>query len=114
MRIGAIVGRSDDMLIIRGVNLFPSRVEALIMGFSELAPYYQLVVTREGALDSLTVEVEAQPSLSEDDFHPLGQRVAGHIKAEAGVSCEVAVKAPGELPRSEGKAVRVRDLRTAR
>ena len=114
VRIGAIVGRSDDMLIIRGVNLFPSRVEALIMGFSELAPYYQLVVTREGALDSLTVEVEAQPSLSEDDFHPLGQRVAGHIKAEAGVSCEVAVKAPGELPRSEGKAVRVRDLRTAR
>ncbi|MCK6450589.1 MAG: phenylacetate--CoA ligase [Alphaproteobacteria bacterium] len=112
LRIMRITGRNDDMLIIRGVNVYPSQIETLLVGFRGLAPHYQLVVERAGALDSLRVEVEAADGgTSEGDRARIGAAVRHHLKSAIGVTCEVAVKQPGEVPRSQGKAVRVRDLR---
>jgi len=111
LRILRLAGRSDDMLIIRGVNLFPSQVESVLVGMEGLAPHYQLVVQRDGAMDALTVEVEALPGIQPHDYDGIGNAVARHIKETIGVSARVLVLAPGEVPRSEGKAVRVRDLR---
>ena len=110
-RIARITGRCDDMLIIRGVNVYPSQIETALVGFADLAPHYQLVVSRDGAMDALAVEVEAAPGVAEDDYGRLGEAVTGHLKATLGLTCGVAVMSPGEVPRSEGKAVRVRDLR---
>ena len=110
-RIMRITGRSDDMLIIRGVNMFPSQVEAVLVGRPGIAPHYQLVVERQGAMDTLTVEVEAAPDIAVSDYASLARDVEQHIKGMIGVTCSARVKAPGEVPRSEGKAVRVRDLR---
>jgi phenylacetate-CoA ligase len=113
VRIMRVTGRNDDMLIIRGVNVYPSQVEAVLVGLPGLAPHYQLVLTREGALDSMTVEVEAAPDapLGEAERKAKAGEVRHHIKSLVGVTCEVVIKAPGEVPRSQGKAVRVRDLR---
>jgi len=113
VRIMRVTGRDDDMLIIRGVNVFPSQVEAVLVGMPGIAPHYQLVVAREGSLDAMTVEVELTPGASTDDAARgvKAAEVAHQIKARIGVTCTVAVKAPGEMPRSQGKAVRVKDLR---
>jgi phenylacetate-CoA ligase len=114
LRILRITGRNDDMLIIRGVNVYPSQIEAVLVGFAGIEPHYQLVVERRGALDYLRVEVEAAPdAASEEARTRTGAAVQHHIKSLIGVSCDVAVKMPGEVPRSQGKAVRVRDLRKA-
>jgi len=113
VRIMRVTGRDDDMMIIRGVNVYPSQVEALLVGFPGVAPHYQIVLTREGTLDAMTVEVEMTPGALADDVSR-GQKAAEvvrHIKAHIGLTCEVAIKAPGEIPRSQGKAVRVKDLR---
>ena len=110
-RILRITGRSDDMLIIRGVNMFPSQVEAVLVGRPGIEPHYQLVVERQGTMDTLTVEVEAAPGVAAGDYSRLAKDVEHHIKGMIGVTCSAQVKAPGEVPRSEGKAVRVRDLR---
>jgi phenylacetate-CoA ligase len=114
LRLARITGRSDDMLIIRGVNVYPSQIEATLVGLPQVTPHYQLVVERRGALDALTIEVEASPGVRSDDaeaHRAIAERVRHHIKSMIGVTVEVAVKQPGEVPRSEGKAVRVRDLR---
>jgi phenylacetate-CoA ligase len=113
VRILRITGRNDDMLIIRGVNVYPSQIEAILVGFPDIAPHYQLVVERKGVLDHLTVEVEAAPAIagSADACRNAGGAVRHHIKSLIGVTCEVVVKGLGEIPRSQGKAVRVRDLR---
>jgi phenylacetate-CoA ligase len=114
VRIMRVTGRDDDMLIIRGVNVYPSQVEAVLLGFPGLAPHYQIVLTREGALDAMTVEVELAPGAPADDEAARARKaqdVVAHLKSLIGVTCEVEVKSPGEVPRSEGKAVRVRDLR---
>ncbi len=113
VRIMRVTGRDDDMMIIRGVNVFPSQVEAVLVGFPGIAPHYQIVLSRQGALDAMTVEVEAAPGAPADDAfrRQKAQDVARHIKAHIGLTCEVVVKAPGEVPRSQGKAVRVKDLR---
>jgi phenylacetate-CoA ligase len=112
LRIMRVTGRNDDMLIIRGVNVYPSQVEAVLVGFPGLAPHYQIVLRREGVLDTMTVEVEASPDSPVADA-PAEQaaKVRHHIKSLIGVTCDVILKAPGEVPRSQGKAVRVRDLR---
>ena len=110
-RILRVTGRNDDMLIIRGVNIYPSQIEAILIGQPDIAPHYQLVVERHGKLDHVSVEVEAQPGVDPTSFDAIAQRVAHHIKSLAGISTDVLVKQPGELPRSQGKAVRVRDLR---
>jgi phenylacetate-CoA ligase len=113
VRIMRVTGRDDDMLIIRGVNVYPSQVEAVLVGFPGLAPHYQIVLTRDGALDAMTVEVEATPQMQLTDALQVRKatEVRHHIKSLIGVTCGVVVKAPGEVPRSQGKAVRVRDLR---
>ena len=111
LRILRITGRNDDMLIIRGVNVYPSQVEAVLIGLPGIAPHYQLVVERRGSLDHVDVEVEAQPGVDASAFDDLAHRVAHHIKSLVGITTDVIVKRPGEIPRSQGKAVRVRDLR---
>jgi phenylacetate-CoA ligase len=113
LRIERVTGRNDDMLIIRGVNLYPSQVESVLVGFPGLSPHYQLVVSRQGALDHLTVETEAAEARGEEDRQRLAGQLRHHLKSSVGVSCEVLVRLPGELPRSQGKALRVRDLRKA-
>jgi phenylacetate-CoA ligase len=110
VRILRVTGRNDDMLIIRGVNVYPSQVEAVLVGFPGLAPHYQIVLTREGALDAMTVEVELAPGF-DGDRPRKAMEVTHHIKSLIGVTCKVVAKSPGEVPRSQGKAVRVRDER---
>ncbi len=110
VRILRVTGRNDDMLIIRGVNVYPSQVEAVLVGFPGLAPHYQIVLTRDGALDAMTVEVELAPGFEGDRLHKADE-VTHHIKSMIGVTCKVETKSPGEVPRSQGKAVRVRDQR---
>ncbi len=113
VRIMRVTGRDDDMLIIRGVNVFPSQIEAVLVGFEGVAPHYQIVLTRDSALDTMTIEVEMAPGSAADDTSLLRKAgdVGRHIKAHIGVTCDVLVKAPGDVPRSQGKAVRVKDLR---
>jgi phenylacetate-CoA ligase len=112
-RMMRMTGRSDDLLIIRGINVYPSQVEAVLVGFPGLAPHYQIVLTRDGPMDAMTLEVElATPAPSDEPFvAKLAADVRNHIKSMVGVTCDVALKAPGEVPRSQGKAVRVKDLR---
>ncbi len=106
-RLARISGRCDDMLIIRGVNLFPGEVERVLLGFAELTPQHRLVVERTGALDALTVEVEcAMPETA-----GLAEQVQRRLREALGVSTAVRLLASGTLPRSEGKAVRVTDRR---
>jgi phenylacetate-CoA ligase len=111
VRIMRVAGRNDDMLIIRGVNVYPSQVEAVLVGLPGLAPHYQIVLTRDGALDSMTVEVEPDAPMAEAERAAKAREVAHHIKSMIGVTCSVAIKSPGDIPRSQGKAVRVKDLR---
>jgi len=115
-RVMRMTGRSDDLLIIRGVNVYPSQVEAFLVGFPGLAPHYQIVLTRDGPMDAMTLEVElATPAPLDELFvAKLAADVRNHIKSMVGVTCEVALKAPGKVPRSQGKAVRVKDLRQAK
>jgi len=98
-------------MIIRGVNLYPSQVEAVLVNFPGIAPHYQLVVSRQGSLDHLTVEAECAEQRGEDARQLLAHQVRHHLKTMIGVTAEVIIRLPGELPRSEGKAMRVRDLR---
>jgi len=113
VRIMRVTGRSDDMLIVRGVNVYPSQLEAVLVGFPGLAPHYQIVLTRAGVLDAVTIEVELAPDApaGEAECRAKADAVSHHIKSLIGVTCDVAIKTPGEVPRSQGKAVRVKDLR---
>lgn len=107
-RMERISGRCDEMLIVRGVNLFPSEVERLLLTFPELSAEYRLVLERPGAMDVLTLEAElAAPVMTA----PLADRIREQLKQKLGVSATVRFCAPGTLPRAEGKAKRVLDLR---
>jgi phenylacetate-CoA ligase len=111
-RMEKITGRSDDMLIIRGVNLFPTQIEELILADPRLAPHYVLEVRRERRLDELKVVVEAKADAAAPGTRATaGEELARHIKSRIGVTSEVAVVAPGEIERSLGKARRIIDLR---
>jgi len=110
-RIMRITGRNDDMLIIRGVNVYPSQVEAVLVGQPHIEPHYQLVLQREGNMDTLTVEIEASPDIGPSEYDDIAKNVVHIIKSRIGVTCRTVVLGPGEVPRSEGKAVRVRDMR---
>lgn len=110
-RILRITGRDDDMLIIRGVNVYPSQVEAVLVGFPGIAPHYQFIVSQDGPMTALRIEVEADGAIDDDARTAKAAEVQHHIKSLVGVTCDVAVMDVGAVPRSEGKAVRVRDLR---
>jgi phenylacetate-CoA ligase len=109
-RIGAIRGRRDEMLIVRGVNLYPSEVEHTLLHVEGAAPHYQLVVERPEALDELTLRCE--PIDAGLDREALRARIAHALRERTGIGIAVELLAPGEVPRSEGKAVRVVDRRT--
>jgi phenylacetate-CoA ligase len=115
-RIERIKGRSDDMLIIRGVNVFPSQIEAVLIEEQQLAPHYLLEIRRDGPLDTLEVLVETRAELSGklsvDGYAALSQRAEHLIKAFVGVTTKVRVVEPGTIERSQGKAKRVVDLRS--
>jgi phenylacetate-CoA ligase len=110
-RIEKITGRSDDMMIIRGVNVFPTQIEELILKDAVLAPHYLLEITRPGNLDELTVMVERVPAAGSADGNAAGTRLAHHIKSMIGVTAGVRVSAPGSIERSLGKAKRIVDKR---
>ena len=115
-RMARVKGRSDDMLIIKGVNLYPSEVERILLAVADLAPHYQLVIDRGATLARLEVQVEPAPELiarcgSFSTDHPeiasLRRRAAAQLRQATGLSVELTIVAPRTIPRSEGKAVRV-------
>ncbi len=113
VRILRVTGRDDDMMIIRGVNVYPSQVESVLVGLKGLAPHYQILLSNDGAMDAMAVEVEidADSPSSDEDLIAKAKEVRHHIKSIIGVTCSVTAKRTGEIPRSEGKAVRVLDQR---
>jgi len=108
VRMDRVRGRYDDMLIIRGVNLYPSEVERVLLAMPDVAPHYQLVVERPGAMDELTVLCEPTASV---DTEGLRQRIHYALREATGLSMVIQLQAPNTVPRSEGKAVRVIDKR---
>ena len=110
-RMEKITGRSDDMLIIRGVNVFPTQIEELILKEPELVPHYQLEITRPKNLDEMAVLVERSPAVGAADGDAAGARLAHMVKSMIGVTAEVRVVPPGMIERSLGKAKRVVDKR---
>jgi phenylacetate-CoA ligase len=110
-RIEKITGRSDDMLIIRGVNVFPTQIEELILKHAELVPHYQLEITRPKNLDEMTVLVERSPIAGAADGEAAGAKLAHLVKSLVGVTADVKVVAPGGIERSLGKAKRIVDKR---
>ena len=113
-RLHRITGRSDDMLIINGVNVFPSQIEEVIMGMKEVGNNYLIVVEKEGALDRLTVKTEVSSDTFMDDSRPLNalkERIKETLQASISISPRVELLESGSLPVSEGKAVRVKDSR---
>ena len=112
-RMEKITGRSDDMMIIRGVNVFPSQIEELILKRAELAPHYQCVLTREGPMDDLKVLIETKPGVSPDSIEAraAAKMLQHEIKVYIGSSVAIELKPEGGVERSQGKAKRVVDLR---
>lgn len=114
VRMNRVMGRSDDMLIIRGVNVFPSQIESILLETEGVSPHYQLILTRDGSLDNIEVQVEVSESAFSDAIKGLQQREARiqkSIKEFLGVSAKVRLVEPRSIKRSEGKAVRVIDNR---
>ena len=113
-RMDKIYGRSDDMLIISGVNVFPSQIEALLLEIEEVEPQYRMVVSKKGYLDQLKIQVEAKNEIyeaGESRRHEIEGKIAGHIKGMMGIGVGVELVDPKSIARSEGKAVRVIDER---
>jgi phenylacetate-CoA ligase len=107
-------GRSDDMLIIRGVNVFPSQIESVLFSIDGIEPHYQLIVDREGTLDTLEVQVEVNEKTFSDEIkklQELSQKISRAIKDLLGITCKVRLVEPKTITRSEGKAQRVIDRR---
>ncbi len=113
-RIERITGRSDDMLIVRGINVFPSQIEYTLMQIPEVGDQYMIYVTREGALDNMKIQVELKPEAFSDNMEnmlKLRSRIESALKKYLNIAVVVELKEPGELPRFEGKAKRVIDNR---
>ncbi len=120
VRMSRIKGRLDDMLIVRGVNVFPSEIESVVMNIADLSPYYQIVVERQGTLDELTLCVEVNErlvsmagefNLQHEAFRSLHHQLGHELKNTLGIGTKITLCEPGTLPRSEGKAVRIVDHR---
>ena len=110
-RMDKITGRSDDMLIIRGVNVFPTQIEEQILKIDSLAPHYQIEVARENNLDTMLINVELKADAAEENKNDAASELQKHIKDIVGVSSKVVVHVEGGVARSEGKAQRVIDKR---
>ena len=113
-RLSRFCGRSDDMLIIRGVNVFPSQVEAALIDVEEVTPRYMMIVDRVGNLDSLEIQVEVDERYYTDEIRgieKLTKKIGGVIQSALGISAKITLVGPNTLPRSEGKAVHVQDKR---
>jgi phenylacetate-CoA ligase len=117
VRMGRIKGRSDDMLIIRGINVFPSQVESVVLSMKEFAPHYLLVVDRVDNLDTLQVQVELRQEYFDQNFDTIAtfqvlqKRLADKLKSVLSISAQVQLKAPGTIERSSGKSKFVIDKR---
>ena len=113
-RMEKVTGRSDDMMIVRGVNVFPSQIEEQILKCRTLAPHYQIELTRHGRMDNMTVLSEAVPEAAGKDARDASSaELAHHIKSVIGITASVRVGAPGSVERSQGKARRIIDKRDA-
>jgi phenylacetate-CoA ligase len=110
-RIEKITGRTDDMIILRGVNLFPTQVEELILGIPALSPHFQLHLSRSGRMDAMTVHVERRPDATEADAEAAGAQLATQIKNTIGVTTAIVVEPPATIERSMGKMRRIVDER---
>ena len=115
-RMQKITGRSDDMIVLRGVNVFPTQIEEQLLAVEGLGPHFQLELRREGRLDAMVVQVEASGTgeTGEAARERAGRRLAERVRETVGVGVEVRVGAPGSVPRSQGKAVRIVDRRDER
>lgn len=112
-RMENLSGRSDDMLKVRGVNVFPSQIEEVVLSFKELGPHYEIVVEREGYSDKLTVRVELLKSTdSFRELEDLSKRITAKLKIILGIDAKVKLESPNTLQRFEGKAKRIKDLRS--
>ena len=114
VRMEKVTGRTDDMLIIRGVNVFPSQIEHVLMGVEGVEPHYQIIINREGILDTMQVLVEVSDSIFSDEIkvlETLTRRIEAEVKDLLGVICKVKLVEARTIQRSEGKAQRVIDKR---
>jgi phenylacetate-CoA ligase len=117
VRMGRIQGRSDDMLIIRGINVFPSQVESVVLSMPEFAPRYMLIVDRVNNLDTLTVQVEIRQEFFTDVFDTpaaidaLEKKLSARLKSVLSIAAKVQLKAPNTIERSQGKSAHVIDKR---
>ncbi len=112
-RMARITGRTDDMLIIRGVNVFPGQIEEIILTCPGLSPHFLINVTRPGRMDEVTITVEPRDGVDADEAAAQSALLGGKVKELIGISASIAVEPAGSIPRSVGKAVRVRDHRVA-
>ena len=111
-RMENLSGRSDDMLKIRGVNVFPSQIEEVILGFEELGPHYEIVLEREGYMDRMTIKVElAKSTDSFSELERIASGVRNKLRVVLGLDAKVKLESPNTLQRFEGKAKRIKDLR---
>ncbi|MBF0117406.1 MAG: phenylacetate--CoA ligase [Desulfobacterales bacterium] len=114
MKMSRVMGRTDDMLIIKGVNVFPSQIEHVLINIENVSPHYQIIVKREGAIDAMEIQVEMSENIFSDEMkvlERLNKHIEQKIKEVLGISCRVKLVEPKSLQRSEGKAKRVVDLR---
>ena len=114
VRMGKVMGRSDDMLIIRGINVFPSQVESVILSMAEFEPRYMIVVDRKNNLDTMQVQVEVRKNFFNDDIGQMFQMrkaLADKLKSVISIKADVKLMEPGSIERSQGKSVRVIDKR---
>ncbi|HWT34434.1 MAG TPA: phenylacetate--CoA ligase PaaK [Microbacterium sp.] len=110
-RMQKVTGRDDDMIILRGVNLFPTQIEELVLGIEQLTPHFILELSRRGQLDALTVRIERHPALDRETCEAASDVLQKRIKQHIGTTVDIVLEEPGALPRSEGKYKRVYDLR---
>ncbi|GLV75389.1 phenylacetate--CoA ligase PaaK [Streptomyces hygroscopicus] len=112
-RIEKITGRCDDMIIVRGVNVFPTQIEEIVLRTPGVTPHFQIQLTSRGRMDHMTIRVEAQPDAGPEQRETAARAIARGVKDGVGLSVEVAIVAPESLERSVGKLRRVKDQRTA-
>ncbi|MHB0871635.1 MAG: phenylacetate--CoA ligase family protein, partial [Chloroflexota bacterium] len=114
VRMDKVTGRTDDMLIVRGINVFPSQIEAVLLEVDGVEPHYQIVVDRERRLDDLEIQIEVSESVISDEvgrLESLTRKVRAELESTLGIAALVKLVEPGAIPRSEGKAKRVIDRR---